>query len=122
MEEEQVVVVEKPLRSKKKSLLAYPDAPKLRLKQPPKDLQCASLEPHATSIVEVPLKMSVDQEVEKIGEKTKIFERHKTKRKTLQDTRLSKKLLNSSKGVALHVTKMKSAKGRNSLGGSRSGG
>jgi hypothetical protein len=33
LEEEQVVVAEKPPRSKKKSLLAYPDAPKLKLKQ-----------------------------------------------------------------------------------------
>uniref|UniRef100_A0A2N9GV66 Retrotransposon gag domain-containing protein n=1 Tax=Fagus sylvatica TaxID=28930 RepID=A0A2N9GV66_FAGSY len=61
LEEEQVVVVEKPLRSKKKSLLAYPDAPKLKLKQPPRDLPCASIEPHAISFVEVPSKMSVDQ-------------------------------------------------------------
>jgi hypothetical protein len=73
--------------------------------------------------VEVPLKMSVDQEVEKIGEKTKIFERHKTKRKTLQDTRLSNKLLNNSKGVELPVARMKSARRKNySFGGSRSGG
>uniref|UniRef100_A0A2N9FDI2 Aspartic peptidase DDI1-type domain-containing protein n=1 Tax=Fagus sylvatica TaxID=28930 RepID=A0A2N9FDI2_FAGSY len=68
-------------------------------------------------------KESVDQEVEKAGEKTKFFERHKTKRKVLQDTRLSKKLLNSSKGVALHVARMKSVRGSNySFGGSRSGG
>jgi hypothetical protein len=123
LEEEQVVVVEKLPRSKKKSLLAYPDAPKLRLKQPPKDLQCASLEPHATSTVEVHSKMSVDKEIGKDGEKTKFFERHKTKRKELHDTRLSKKLLNSSKGMALHVARMKSAKERNySFGRSRSGG
>jgi hypothetical protein len=45
------------------------------------------------------------------------------KRKVLQDTRLSKKLLNSSKGVALHVARMKSARGSNySFGGSRSEG
>ena len=123
LEEEQVVVVEKPPRSKKKSLLAYPDAPKLKLKQPPRDLPCASIEPHATSSMEVSSKMSVDQEIEKEGEKTKFFKRHKTKRKTLQDTRLSKKLLNSSKGVALHVARMKSAKRSNySFGGSCSGG
>jgi hypothetical protein len=73
--------------------------------------------------VEVPSKMSVDQVIEKEGEKTKFFERHKTKRKALQDTRLLKKLLNSSKGVALHVTRMKSVRERNySFGGSRLGG
>uniref|UniRef100_A0A2N9I2B0 Uncharacterized protein n=1 Tax=Fagus sylvatica TaxID=28930 RepID=A0A2N9I2B0_FAGSY len=60
LEEEQVVVVEKPPRSKKKSLLAYPNAPKLKLKQPPRDLPYACIEPHATSTVEVPSKMSVD--------------------------------------------------------------
>jgi hypothetical protein len=60
LKEEQVVVAEKPPRSKKKSLLAYSDEPKQRLKQPLGDLQCASIEPHATSIVEVPSKMSVD--------------------------------------------------------------
>uniref|UniRef100_A0A2N9H215 Aspartic peptidase DDI1-type domain-containing protein n=1 Tax=Fagus sylvatica TaxID=28930 RepID=A0A2N9H215_FAGSY len=95
LEEEQVVVAKKPLRSKKKSLLAYPNAPKLKLKQPPRDLPCASIEPHAISSVEVPSKMSVDQEIEKAGEKTKFFERHKTKRKALQDIRLSRTLLNS---------------------------
>jgi hypothetical protein len=52
LEEEQVVVAEKPSRSKKKSLHAYPDAPKLKLKQPPRDLPCASIEPHATFTVE----------------------------------------------------------------------
>ena len=83
LEEKQVVEAKKPSRSKKKSLHAYPDAPKLKLKQPPRDLLYASIEPHATSTVEVPLKMSVDQEVEKKGEKTKFFERHKTKRKAL---------------------------------------
>ena len=62
LEEEQVMVVEKPPRSKK-SLLAYPDAPKLKLKQSPKDLPCASIEPHATSTVEVPSKMSADQKL-----------------------------------------------------------
>jgi hypothetical protein len=73
--------------------------------------------------VEVPSKMSMDQEIEKASEKTKFFERHKTKKKALQDTRLSRTLLNSSKGVALHVARMKSARGRNySFGGSRSGG
>ena len=123
LEEEKVVVAEKPPRSKKKSLLAYPVAPELKLKKTPKGLPCASIEPHATSTVEVPSKMSVDQEVEKAGEKTKFFERHKTKRKELQDTRLSKKLLNSSKGVALHVSRMKSDRGRNySFGGFCSGG
>ena len=123
LEEEQVVVVEKPLRSKKKSILAYSDAPKLKLKQPPRDLPCASIEPHAISFVEVPSKMSADQEIEKAGEKTKFFERHKTKRKSLQDIRLSRTLLNSFRGVALHVARMKSAKGRNySFGGSSSGG
>ena len=119
LEEEQVVVVEKPSRSKKKSLLAYSGAPKLKLKLPPRGLQCASIEPHATYTVEVPSKMSVGKECEKI----KTFERHKMKRKALQDTRLSRKLLNSSKGVALHVARMKSARGRNySFGGSRSEG
>uniref|UniRef100_A0A2N9HZX0 Retrotransposon gag domain-containing protein n=1 Tax=Fagus sylvatica TaxID=28930 RepID=A0A2N9HZX0_FAGSY len=98
-------------------------APKLGLTKTSKVLPLASIEPHATSTVEVPSKISVDQEIEKEGEKTKFFERHKTKRKELQDTRLSKKLLNSSKGVALHVARMKSARGRNySFGGSRSGG
>ena len=77
LEEEQVVVAKNPPRSKKKSLLAYPDAPKLRLKQPQRELQCASIEPHATTTVEVHSKESVDQEVEKAGEKTKFFERHK---------------------------------------------
>jgi hypothetical protein len=73
--------------------------------------------------MEVPSKESVDQEVEKADEKIKFFEKHKTKRKVLQDTRLSKKLLNSSKGVALHVARMKSARGSNySFGGSLSGG
>ena len=73
--------------------------------------------------MEVHSKESVDQEVEKTGEKIKFFERHKTKRKVLQDTRLSKKLLNSSNGVALHVARMKSVRGSNySFGGSRSGG
>ena len=73
--------------------------------------------------MKVPSKMGVDKEVEKAVKKTKFFERHKTKRKALQDTRLSKKSLNSSKGVALHVSKMKSARGSNySFGGSRSGG
>jgi hypothetical protein len=100
LEEEQVIIVAKnPPRSKKKSLLTYPDALKLKLKQPPRELQCASIEPHATTTVEVHSKESVDQEVEKVGEKTKFFERHKMKMKVLQDTRLSKKLLNSSKGV-----------------------
>ncbi len=90
LKEEQVVKAEKPPRSKKKSLLAYPDTPKLKLKPPPRDLPCASIEPHATSIVEVPSKMGVDKEVEKAVKKTKFFERHKTKRKALQDARLSK--------------------------------
>uniref|UniRef100_A0A2N9J017 Retrotransposon gag domain-containing protein n=1 Tax=Fagus sylvatica TaxID=28930 RepID=A0A2N9J017_FAGSY len=65
LEEEQVVIAKKPPRSKKKSLLAYSDAPKLRLKKTPKGLPLASIEPHATSAVEVPSKESVDQEVEK---------------------------------------------------------
>ena len=73
--------------------------------------------------MEVPSKISVDQEIEKEYEKTKFFERHKTKSKALQDMRLSRKLLNSSKGVALHVARMKSARGRNySFGRSRSRG
>uniref|UniRef100_A0A2N9H0A6 Retrotransposon gag domain-containing protein n=1 Tax=Fagus sylvatica TaxID=28930 RepID=A0A2N9H0A6_FAGSY len=123
LEEEQVIEAKNPPRSKKKSLLAYSDAPKLRLKKTPKGLPLASIEPHATTTVEVYSKESVDQEVEKAGEKTKFFERHKTKRKVFQDTRLSKKLLNSSKGVALHVARMKSVRGSNySFGGSRSGG
>ena len=81
LEEERVIEAKNPPRSKKKSLLAYSDAPKLRLKKTPKGLPLASIEPHATSAVEVPSKKSVDQEVEKAGEKTKTFERHKTKRK-----------------------------------------
>ena len=113
------MVAKKPPRSKKKSLHAYPDAPKLNLKQPPRGLPCASIEPHATSTMEVPSKMSVGKE----GEKIKTFEKHKMKRKALQDTRLSRTLLNNSKGVALHVARMKSARGSNySFGGSRSGG
>uniref|UniRef100_A0A2N9HHV8 Aspartic peptidase DDI1-type domain-containing protein n=1 Tax=Fagus sylvatica TaxID=28930 RepID=A0A2N9HHV8_FAGSY len=92
LEEEQVIEAKNPPRSKKKSLLAYSDAPKLRLKKTPKGLALASIEPHATSAVEVPSKESVDQEVEKAG-------------------------------VALHVARMKNAKGSNySFGGSRSGG
>ena len=76
-----------------------------------------------TFTVDVLLKMSVDQEVEKEGEKTKFFERYKMKRKVLQDIRLSRILLNNSKGVDLHIARMKSARGRNySFGGSRSGG
>jgi hypothetical protein len=123
LEKEQVIEAKYPPRSKNKSLLAYSDAPKLRLKKPLRELQCASIKPHATTTVEVHSKESVDQEVEKVGEKTKFFERHKTKRKVLQDTKLSKKLLNSSKGVVLHVARMKSARGSNySFGGSRSGG
>jgi hypothetical protein len=119
LEEEQVVVVEKPPRSKKKSSIAYPDTPKLNLKQPLRNLPCASIEPHATSTLEVPSTMSVRKE----GEKIKFFERHKMKRKAVQDTRPSRTLLNSSKGVALHVARMKSVKGRNySFGGSRSQG
>uniref|UniRef100_A0A2N9GVE2 Uncharacterized protein n=1 Tax=Fagus sylvatica TaxID=28930 RepID=A0A2N9GVE2_FAGSY len=74
LKEEQVVEAKKPPRSKKKFLHAYPDAPKLKLKQPPRDLPCASIEPHATSTMEVPSKMSVDQEIEKEYEKTKFFE------------------------------------------------
>ena len=123
LEEEQVIEAKNPPRSKKKSLLTHSDAPKLRLKKTPKGLPLASVEPHATSAVEVPSKENVDQEVEKAGEKTKFFEKHKTKRKVLQDIRLSKKLLNNSKGVALHVARMKSAKRSNySFGGSCSGG
>jgi hypothetical protein len=123
LEEEQVVVAEKLPRSKKKSLLAYSDAPKLGLKKTPKGLPCQSIEPHATSTMEVPSKISVDQEIEKVGEKTKFFERHKTKSRALHDTRFSKKLLNSFKGVALHVARLKSARGSNySFRGSRSGG
>uniref|UniRef100_A0A2N9GD39 Uncharacterized protein n=1 Tax=Fagus sylvatica TaxID=28930 RepID=A0A2N9GD39_FAGSY len=83
LEEEQVVVVEKPPRSKKKSSVAYPDTPKLKLKQPLRNLPCASIEPHATSTLEVPSTMSVRKE----GEKIKFFERHKMKRKAVQDTR-----------------------------------
>ena len=97
LEEEQVIVAEKPPRNKKKSLLAYSDAPKLGLTKTSKVLPLASIEPHSTSTVEVPSKISVDQEIEKEGEKTKFFERHKTKRRALHDTRLSKKLLNSFK-------------------------
>ena len=117
------MVAKNPPRSKKKSLPLYPDATKLELKQPLRDLTCASTEPRDTSTVEVPSKMSMDQEIKKEGEKTKFFERHKTKRRALHETRLSKKLLNSFKGVALHVARMKSARGSNySFGGSRSGG
>jgi hypothetical protein len=123
LEEEQLVVAKNPPRSKKKSLPSYPDATKLELKQPLRDLTCASTEPRNTSTVEVPSKMSVDQEIKNEGEKTKFFEMHKTKRRELHDTRLSKKLLNSFKGVALHVARMKSARGSNySFGGSRLGG
>jgi hypothetical protein len=123
LEKEQVVVAEKSPISKKKSLLAYSDTPKLGLKKTPKGLPCTSIEPHATSTVEVPSKMSVHQEVEKAGEKTKFFKKHKTKRKALQDIRLSRTLLNSSKGVDLHVARMKSARGGNySFGGFRLGG
>uniref|UniRef100_A0A2N9HM88 Retrotransposon gag protein n=1 Tax=Fagus sylvatica TaxID=28930 RepID=A0A2N9HM88_FAGSY len=43
LKEEQVVEAKKPPRSKKKFLHAYPDAPKLKLKQPPRDLPCASI-------------------------------------------------------------------------------
>ena len=69
--------------------------------------------------MEVPSKLSVGCEVKII----KFFERHKMKRKVLQETRLSKKLLNSSKGVNLHVSRIKSARGRKySFGGSCSGG
>ena len=77
LEEEQVVVAKKPLRSKKKSLHAYSDALKLELKQPPKDSTCASIEPHATSTVEVPSKMSVGKE----GEKIKFLRGTKRRRK-----------------------------------------
>ena len=119
LEEEQVMVAKKPSRSKKKSLHAYSDAPKLELKQLPKVLTSESIEPRETSIVEVPSKMNVGQE----GKIIKFFERHKTKRKALHNIRLSKKLLNSSKGVDLHVSRMKSARGNKySFGGSRSGG
>ena len=106
------MVAKNPPRSKKKSLLAYSDASKLKLKQPPK-----------SSTVEVPSKMSIGQEGEKDGEKIKFFKRHKMKRRALHDTRLSKKLMNRSKGVALHVARMKSARGSNySFEGSHSGG
>jgi hypothetical protein len=56
LEEEQVIEAKNPPRSKKKSLLAYSDAPKLRLKKTPKGLPLASIEPHATSVVKVPSK------------------------------------------------------------------
>ena len=56
LEEEQVIEAKNSPRSKKKSLLAYSDAPKLRLKKTPKGLPLASIEPHATSAVEVPSK------------------------------------------------------------------
>uniref|UniRef100_A0A2N9I9P2 Uncharacterized protein n=1 Tax=Fagus sylvatica TaxID=28930 RepID=A0A2N9I9P2_FAGSY len=95
LKEEQVVEAKKPPRSKKKFLHAYPDAPKLKLKQPPRDLPCASIEPHATSTMEVPSKMSVDLEIEK----------------------------EFPKEWLCMLLKMKSARGRNySFGGSRSGG
>ena len=71
------MVAKKPLRSKKKSLHAYSDALKLELKQPPKDSTCASIEPHATSTVEVPSKMSVGKE----GEKIKFLRGTKRRRK-----------------------------------------
>ena len=60
LEEEQVIEAKNPPRSKKKSLLTHSDAPKLRLKKTPKGLPLASIEPHATSAVEVPSKESVD--------------------------------------------------------------
>jgi hypothetical protein len=69
--------------------------------------------------MEVPSKLSVGCE----GEIIKFFERYKTKRKALHDIIISRKLLNSSKGVNLHVSRIKSARGRNySFGGSCSGG
>jgi hypothetical protein len=119
LEEEQVVVAKKLPRSKKKFVHAYSDATKLELKQPSTCLTCASIEPRDTFTVDVPSKLSVRRECEII----KFFERHKTKRKALHDRRLSRKLLNSSKKVSLHASKMICAKGRNySFGGSRSGG
>ena len=93
LEEEQVVEAKKTPRSKNKSLHAYPNAPKLELKQPPRDLTCASTEPRDTSTVEVPSKLRVGWE----GEKIKFFEKHKTKRKALHDIRLSRTFLNNSK-------------------------
>ncbi len=93
MEEEQVVEAKKTPRSKNKSIHAYPNAPKLELKQPPRDLTCASTEPRDTSTVEVPSKLRVGWE----GEKIKFFEKHKTKRKALHDIRLSRTFLNNSK-------------------------
>ena len=69
--------------------------------------------------MEVPSKLSVGCEVKII----KFFERHKTKRKALHDIILSRKLLNSSKGVNLHVSRIKSARGRKySFGRTCSGG
>jgi hypothetical protein len=64
LEEEQVMVVKKLPRSKKKSLHAYSDAPKLELKQPPTSLTHVSIEPHNTIIVDVPSKLSVGHEGE----------------------------------------------------------
>jgi hypothetical protein len=62
--EEQVMVAKKFPRSKKKSLHAYLDAPKLELKQPPKGLTCTSLKLCDTFTVDVPLKLSVEQKGE----------------------------------------------------------
>ena len=64
LEEEQVMVAKKLPRSKKKSLHAYLDAPKLELKQPPKGLTCTSLKLCDTFTVDVPLKLSVEQKGE----------------------------------------------------------
>ena len=110
LEEEQVMVAKKLPRSKKKSLHAYSDAPKLELKQQPKGLICGSLKPRDPFTVDVPLKLSVGQECEII----KFFERHKTKRKSLHDRILLKKLLNTSRRVNLHASRMSCARRRKS--------
>uniref|UniRef100_A0A2N9FIU3 Uncharacterized protein n=1 Tax=Fagus sylvatica TaxID=28930 RepID=A0A2N9FIU3_FAGSY len=100
-----------------------PDAPKLKLKQPLRELQCASVKPHATSTMEVPSKESVDQEIEKEVRKPSSLRGTKRRGKNFKIQDFQGKLLNSSKGVALHVARMKSAKGRNYFfGESRSGG
>jgi hypothetical protein len=113
------MVTKKLPRSKKKSLHAYSDAPKLNLKQPPTGLTYVSIEPHDTFTVDVPSKLSVGWE----GEIIKFFERHKTKRKALHDRRPLRKFMNTSRRVNLQASRMTCARGRNySFRGSHSGG
>uniref|UniRef100_A0A2N9HGJ4 Uncharacterized protein n=1 Tax=Fagus sylvatica TaxID=28930 RepID=A0A2N9HGJ4_FAGSY len=62
LEEEQVMVAKKIPRSKKKSLHAYSDVPKLELEQPPTGLTHVSIQQRDTFTVDVPLKLSVGRE------------------------------------------------------------